>query len=219
MKRIIDLIVSILVLILVIPLLIPISIILLLTGEHYIFYSHDRVGLRMKNFKLIKFSTMLKDSPNLGTKDITMKNDPRVFPFGRWLRKTKINELPQLINVIKGDLSIIGPRPLTPKNFCLYSEEVQRNISLLKPGLSGIGSIIFRDEEVLLQDNKRDIEDYYKTNISRYKGELELWYFQNRNTLLDFKLMALTMIIIIFPSLNITTYFTNLPKWPSTIDI
>ena len=132
MKRFIDLVLSVIVLILISPLFIPIIIVLLLTGEHYIFYSHDRVGYKGKTFKLMKFSTMLKDSPNLGTKDITVRNDPRVFPFGRFLRRTKINELPQILNVLKGDMSIIGPRPLTPRNFNFYPEEAKSNISKLK---------------------------------------------------------------------------------------
>ena len=128
MKRFIDLSLSIIVLIIISPLFLPIVIILLLTGEHYVFYTHDRVGYQGKTFRLIKFSTMLKDSPNLGTKDITVRNDPRVFPFGRFLRKTKINELSQIFNVIKGDMSIIGPRPLTPRNFDFYQEEFKENI-------------------------------------------------------------------------------------------
>ncbi len=219
MKRFLDIILSLIALILISPLFIPIIIVLLLTGEHYIFYTHDRVGYERKTFGLIKFSTMLKDSPNLGTKDITLLKDPRVFPFGRFLRKTKINELPQILNVLKGDMSIVGPRPLTLRNFNFYSEEAKTNISKLKPGITGIGSIVFRDEEVLLSTYKTSVENYYKANISPYKGQLETWYLQNQNTFLDFKLMALTVFIIIFPSANINRYFKNLPKKPDLIDV
>ena len=219
MKRFLDLVLSLLALILISPLFIPIVIVLLLTGEHYVFYTHDRVGYKGKIFRLIKFSTMLKDSPNLGTKDITLKKDPRVFPFGRFLRKTKINELPQILNVLKGDMSIIGPRPLTPRNFNYYSEEAKKNISKLKPGITGIGSIVFRDEEALLSTYKTSVENYYKANISPYKGELETWYLQNQNTFLDFKLMALTVLIVFFPSANINPFFKNLPPRPKLIDV
>ena len=219
MKRFIDLVLSVIALILISPLFIPIVIILLLTGEHYVFYTHDRVGFKGKTFKLIKFSTMLKDSPNLGTKDITVRNDPRVFPFGRFLRKTKINELPQILNTIKGDMSIIGPRPLTPRNFNFYPEEAKKNISKLKPGLSGIGSIVFRDEEAILSIYKTSLDNFYKLNISPYKGELETWYLSHQNTWLDFKLMALTAFIIIHPSIDINIFFKGLPKRPDLIEI
>lgn len=219
MKRFIDLVLSVIALILISPLFIPIVLILLLTGEHYVFYTHDRVGFKGKTFKLIKFSTMLKDSPNLGTKDITVRNDPRVFPFGRFLRKTKINELPQILNVIKGDMSIIGPRPLTPRNFNFYPEEAKKNISKLKPGISGIGSIVFRDEEAILSIYKTSLDNFYKLNISPYKGELETWYLNHQNTWLDFKLMALTALIIIHPSIDINIFFKGLPKRPDLIEV
>ena len=98
-------------------------------------------------FKLYKFATMLKNSPNIGTGTITIENDPRVLPFGHFLRKSKINELPQLINILLGDMSVIGPRPLTPENNNLYSENVKDKLAKVRPGLSGVGSIIFRDEE------------------------------------------------------------------------
>ena len=218
MKRFIDIVLSVIVLILISPLFIPIVIILLLTGEHYVFYKHDRVGYQGKTFKLIKFSTMLKDSPNIGTKDITVRNDPRVFLFGRFLRKTKINELPQIINVIKGDMSIIGPRPLTPRNFDFYPVEAKKNIAKLKPGISGIGSIIFRDEEAILSTYKTSLDNFYKVNISPYKGKLESWYLIHQNTWLDFKLMALTALIIIRPSVDVKIYFKDLPKRPNSIE-
>ena len=95
----------------------------------------------MKEFDLLKFATMLKDSENLGTRDITIANDPRILPFGKILRKTKINELPQLINILFGDMSVVGPRPLVMNTFKQYDGGSQKIISSVKPGLSGIGSI------------------------------------------------------------------------------
>ena len=83
-------------------------------------------------FNLLKFATMLEDSPNLPGGDITSGNDPRVLPVGKFLRKTKINELPQLINILVGEISVIGPRPLTPKNFEMYNGDVQEMIDALK---------------------------------------------------------------------------------------
>ena len=103
MQRFFDILFSGFALLVLSPLLVPVMSILKLTGEGYIFYVHPRIGRDGKIFKLLKFATMLKDSPNLGTGDITINNDPRVLPFGRILRKTKINELPQLINIFIGD--------------------------------------------------------------------------------------------------------------------
>ena len=101
-------------LVLLSPLLLPLMFILRVTGEGEIFFPQSRVGRGGKDFKLYKFATMLKDSPNMGTGTVTVKNDPRVLPMGGFLRKTKINELPQLINIFNGDMSVIGPRPSNP---------------------------------------------------------------------------------------------------------
>ena len=126
---------------------------LLCTGEHKIFYRQKRVGLNGVSFNLLKFATMLVNSPNLPGGDITSGNDPRVLPIGKFLRKTKLNELPQLVNVILGDISLVGPRPLTPNNFSFYDKKTQEIIKKVKPGLTGIGSIVFRDEESIIQNS------------------------------------------------------------------
>ena len=91
--------------------LVPVAIVLRLTGEGEVFFLQERVGKDGKPFKLYKFATMLKNSPNMGTGTVTLKHDPRVLPVGRFLRKTKINELPQLLNILIGDMSVVGPRP------------------------------------------------------------------------------------------------------------
>ncbi len=193
-----------------------IAIILKLTGEHYIFYVHPRIGKNGKHFGLIKFATMLKDSPNLGTGDVTVKNDPRVLPLGRFLRKTKINELPQIINVLKGDMSIIGPRPLTPKNFDYYSDKVAEIICRIRPGLSGVGSIIFRDEETMMADSDMSCHEFYEQNIAPYKGELETWYQHNRSLWVDIMLVFLTAWIIVFPKTNLPfRLLESLPPRPT----
>ena len=120
MVRFFDIFFSGLALIVLSPLLVPVVIILKFTGEGEVFYLQDRVGKDGKIFKLMKFATMLKDSPNMGTGTVTVKDDPRVLPFGKFLRKTKINELPQLLNILKGDISIIGWRPQTKKYYYLF---------------------------------------------------------------------------------------------------
>ena len=106
------------------PLLLAIIVVLRMTGEGEVFFRQQRVGIGGKHFKLYKFATMLKDSPNMGTGTVTLTNDPRILPFGFVLRKTKINELPQLINVLKGDMSIVGPRPQTKRCFKVFKNIV-----------------------------------------------------------------------------------------------
>ena len=214
MPRIIDLLLSLLALLVLLPLFIPIVLILLLTGEHRVFYLQTRVGYKNKNFKILKFATMLSNSPNMGTGSLTLKNDPRVLPFGSILRKTKINELPQVINIIVGDLSIVGPRPQMPVDFEKYSCKVQEKIYNVRPGLTGIGSIIFRDEESLISSIKdEDPHEFYKRVIAPYKGELEMWYQENRSFFLDLQLIFMTAWVILFPKSNLyKKWFKNLPE-------
>ena len=215
MPRIIDVLLSILALLFLFPLFMPIVIILLLTGEHKVFYLQNRVGYKNKNFKIIKFATMLSNSANMGSGSLTLKNDPRVLPFGILLRKTKINELPQILNIILGDLAIVGPRPQMQVDFEKYSEEVQKNIYNVRPGLTGIGSIVFRDEESLISvaSEKENPHDFYKRVIAPYKGELEMWYQSNRSVFLDSQLILMTVWAVVHPETRLyEKWFKNLPK-------
>lgn len=215
MPRILNILLSSFALLLLLPLFIPIIIILLLTGENKVFYLQSRIGYKNKEFKIIKFATMLSNSANMGAGNLTLKNDPRVLPFGSFLRKTKINELPQILNIIKGDISIVGPRPQMRESFNQYSKDIQNKIYNVKPGLTGIGSIVFRDEESLITEASKDNNphDYYKKVIAPYKGELEMWYQKNRSLILDFKLIFITAWAIIFPETRFyENWFKDLPK-------
>ena len=215
MPRIIDVLLSILALLVLLPLFIPIVVILLLTGEHKVFYLQTRVGYKNKDFKIIKFATMLSNSANMGSGSLTLKNDPRVLPFGSFLRKTKINELPQILNIIIGDLSIVGPRPQMQVDFEKYSDDVQGKIYNVRPGLTGIGSIIFRDEESLisLEAENENPHDFYKRVIAPYKGELEIWYHSHRSLFLDFQLIFMTAWAIVSPETRLyEKWFKDLPK-------
>jgi len=215
MQRFFDIVFSSSALLVLSPLLIGIMIILKLTGEGEIFYRQTRVGRDEKMFDLLKFATMLKESPRIGSGMITVKNDPRVLPFGKFLRKTKLNELPQLINIVKGDMSVIGPRPMIPKTYHAYTEEVQRHLRLIRPGLSGIGSIVFRDEEMILSRYRGDRESYYYGCILPYKGDLEIWYVKNRSLQLYFMLIFLTVWVIIYPQSSLfKKLLKNLPQEP-----
>ena len=215
MPRIIDILLATLTLFILLPLFIPIIIVLLLTGEHKVFYLQNRVGYKNKNFRIIKFATMLANSPNMGSGSLTLKNDPRVLPFGSFLRKSKINELPQILNIIIGDLAIVGPRPQMQIDFEKYAEDVQQKIFNVRPGLTGIGSIIFRDEESLISEasERENPHDFYKRVIAPYKGELEMWYQLNRSVFLDCKLIFMTAWAIVYPETRLyEKWFKDLPN-------
>lgn len=212
MIRIIDIVLSLAALIILCPLLLPIVFILRFTGEGEVFYIQERIGSNEQPFGLFKFATMLKNSPQIGTGTITVRNDPRVLPVGRILRKTKINELPQLLNVLIGDMSVIGPRPLTQNHFIHYAPEMRRTIGSVRPGLSGVGSIVFRDEERLLSD-KEDPKNYYRTEIAPHKALLEVWFVENRGLWLYLKCIVLTIWVVINSSSNVASaVFKDLPQ-------
>ena len=214
LKRLLDIIVSFITLIILLPLFIPVVIVLRLTAEGEVFYFQERIGLNNSRFQIWKFATMLKNSMNMGTGSITLQNDFRVTPIGKFLRKTKINELPQIINILKGDISLVGPRPLVTKTFSAYSAEVQEQIYKVKPGLTGIGSIIFRDEESIISAVKEeDPHEFYKRVIAPYKGELEMWYQGHRSFFLDLQLIFMTAWVILFPESRLyEKCFKDLPK-------
>jgi lipopolysaccharide/colanic/teichoic acid biosynthesis glycosyltransferase len=196
MKRLMDIVLSGLALLVFSPLLIPVVIGLRLTGEGEVFYRQDRVGKGGKPFKLLKFATMLKDSPNLGSGLLTTRGDPRVLPMGKFLRKTKLNELPQLINIFLGDMSIIGRRPQTQSHVDMIDAAVRNKILQAAPGLSGVGSIVFRDEESLLTNSPKGHARCFAEDIQPYKGQLELWYCEHQSLWLDIKLIILTLCAI-----------------------
>ena len=165
-------------------------------------------------FGVWKFATMLKNSPSLGTGTVTLKDDPRVLPFGRFLRKSKINELPQLFNILNGTMSIIGPRPQTVRCFEAFPVKSQEAIKQVRPGLSGIGSIVFRDEEELMHADA-DPNGLYDNVIMPFKGELEEWYTQKQSLVAYFKLIILTAWVVVSPRLQIVwRVFPDLP-YPS----
>ncbi|MFZ1527329.1 MAG: sugar transferase [Ferruginibacter sp.] len=210
-KRIFDILIAGTALVLLSPILIPVMLILLFTGEREVFYLQQRIGYKNKIFGIWKFATMVKNSPNIGTGEITLRNDPRVTAFGKFLRISKINELPQIINVFKGDMSIVGPRPLMPVSFKLYGAAVQEKIYDSKPGMTGIGSLMFRDEEKLLSD-AADPKLMY-ASIYPYKGNLEMWYLKNASFFTDLKIIFLTAWLIVFPKSNLTVkFFRDLPQ-------
>ena len=118
------------------PVLVPLIIILRFTGEGEVFFLQERIGKGGKKFKLFKFATMLKNSEKMGSGIYTSKGDSRILPFGHFLRKSKINELPQIFNILNGSMSFVGPRPLIKQTYELYSDEIRFTLKNIKPGLT-----------------------------------------------------------------------------------
>lgn len=209
-KRFFDFFFALTGLIILSPLLIPIMLLLKFTGEGEIFYFQKRVGYKNREFSIWKFATMLKNSPSIGTGEITLRNDPRVTKMGKFLRMSKLNELPQLFNVLRGDMSLVGARPLMKKSFDHYPEEVQKVVYNTLPGITGIGSVIFRDEEKIISDSN-DIQEAYR-KIFGYKGQLEQWYQANISFYTDFMILFLTAWHIVFPESKLVyKVFPTLP--------
>ena len=205
MKRIFDITVSAGLMLVLLPLFLPLATLLRLTGEGKVFYRQRRIGAGQQPFEILKFATMLENSPNIGTGDITLRNDPRVLPVGRVLRKTKINELPQLWNVLVGDMSIVGPRPLTPNHFNHYNDKDRKNIAVVTPGITGLSALVFRDEEKILSD-RVDPVAFYREEIVPIKASLETWYAKHASFRLDILIGLLTVYAILRPGSRLVRY-------------
>ncbi|MEZ7500380.1 sugar transferase [Flavobacterium sp. Arc3] len=223
LKRAFDLLLSLIGIIVISPLFLIIILILRFTGEGEIFYLQERMGLDQKPFYIYKFATMLKNSANVGNKTLTVRNDPRITKVGQFLRMTKINELPQILNVIKGDMSLVGPRPLLSKSFEKYTPEVQRVIYKNRPGITGLGSLVFRDEELLVtlyKQQGKDPKKYYKIYIFPHKGALELWYHNNSSVITDLKILFLTFWSLVNPRTQLVyKILKNLPIKPTSLTV
>ena len=219
MQRALDILISALLLIICLPICLIVVVVLRLTGEGEVFYTQNRIGIHKNKFKILKFATMLKDSGNMPGGDITSKNDCRILPLGKFLRISKINELPQLYNVLKGDMSIVGPRPLTANNFEMYSEESKEILSKTRPGITSVAALYFRNEEVLISDTAdRSVEEIYRTEIVPYKEILELWYMNNIGLKCYFKILLATFIIVISRNTKLLRYFfDDLPHAPDNL--
>jgi lipopolysaccharide/colanic/teichoic acid biosynthesis glycosyltransferase len=207
MKRIFDFVMAFFGLILISPVFAVVSLINKLSGND-VFFIQQRVGKGSKLFPLIKFATMDKDAHIVGG-TITCKNDYRVTRLGVWLRKSKINELPQLINVLRGDMSFVGPRPLPPSEVSIYLPDVAKKIYSIKPGITGLASLYFHNEEMLLSRNKESAENTFKNIIMPKKAAFELWYVDNRKFLMDLKIIIATLLVVCIPRYSVLSFISK----------
>ena len=190
-KRIFDFICSSIGLIVLSPVLIIISIMIKKGSDGPVFFKQVRVGEKGKNFEILKFRTMVVNAEKLG-RQITVGNDNRITKVGGFLRKYKLDELPQLINVFKGDMSLVGPRPEVPRYVEMYTEE-QRKVLDVKPGITDLASLRYKDENELL-GKAEDPDDFYINTIMPDKLALNLEYISKSNVFFDIYIIITTII-------------------------
>lgn len=190
-KRVCDFILSLIGIIVLSPIFIIVSIAIKLDSKGKILFLQKRVGRYGKEFNIYKFRTMVSDAERLG-KQITVGNDNRITKVGAFLRKYKIDELPQLFNVLKGDMSLVGPRPEVPKYVKLYSDE-QKKVLNVRPGITDMASLRYKDENEILGkvDNP---EEYYINVIMKDKLKLNLEYIEKSNIFFDLYLIIKTVL-------------------------
>jgi len=193
-KRLFDIVVSALGLILVSPILIPVMIAIWLQDFHSPFYKGTRIGKDGKPFRMVKLRSMVWNADKVGI-DSTSARDPRITPVGHFIRRYKLDELSQLWNVLKGDMSLVGPRPQVPRDVALYTEEEKRLLTV-RPGITDIASIVFSDEGDILKDSQDPDLDYNRL-IRPWKSRLGLLYVDNRSFWLDIRLILLTALAIV----------------------
>lgn len=199
LKRAFDVIVSTFALIVLLPLLVAIALAVKLTSEGPIFYVAPRVGMHGKAIKVYKFRTMVMNADKIGG-IITSKNDPRVTPIGRLLRKYKLDELAQLFNVWNGTMSFVGPRPEHPYYVGMYTEE-QRKILTVRPGITSPASLKYRNQDEIIEFlqllNQDEIDRYYITTIKPAKLDMDIEYIQTSNLYTDLMVILKTLWVVV----------------------
>ena len=194
MKRIIDFTFSLIGLIICSPILIPVTIIVWMQDWHSPFYVAQRTGKGEKQFRMVKLRSMIVNAHKSGV-DSTSSNDTRITGVGRFIRRYKLDELSQLWNVFIGDMSLVGPRPNVKRETDLYTRE-EKKLLTLKPGITDFSSIVFSDEGDILKD-KADPDIAYNQLIRPWKSKLGIFYIDNRSSLVDLKLIYLTVLAIL----------------------
>ena len=207
-KRILDITFSILGLILLIPILVPIMFLIWKQDKSSPFYIANRVGKNGHIFKMIKLRSMIVNADKSGV-DSTGNNDQRITPIGQFIRSYKLDEIVQLWNVVRGEMSLVGPRPNVQSETDLYTE-VEKKLISVKPGITDLASIVFADEGSILE-GKPDPDISYNQLIRPWKSRLGLFYIDNRNTFGDLKIIFLTL----FAQFNRLAVLKVISKWVS----
>ena len=220
-KSFFDVTLAVFVVLLLLILLLPLMFILRLTGEGEVFYLQERIGLNNEPFQIIKFATMLKDSPNMMGGGFVEANDTRLLPLGAFLRKTKINELPQLINVLRGDMSLVGFRPLAKASYDTTVGIGGSSTYTVLPGITSLASILLRNEEEILADvSACERQYFYDTKILPKKVAMDRWWKDNKSFYNYLALIFLTALALFLPyQLLPLKLLTNLPLEALVLDI
>ena len=197
-KRGFDVIVSFLVILITLPFWLVAAIAIRLDSPGPVFYRGQRVGRDGKLFAIYKFRTMEVDAPNQGP-GITRDADPRITRVGRVLRRLKIDEMPQLINVLKGEMSIVGPRPEDPRYVAHYTAE-QRRVLSVRPGMASPAFIKYRHEEEVLAAAGDGLEHVYLSRILPDKLCMDLEYIEQQSFLSDLAILAQAALSLFRPS-------------------
>jgi len=194
MKRILDIVVSSIGLICLLPLLLVVALLIKLDSTGPVFFRQTRMGRRFRPFQILKFRTMVQDSSTRG-KSITAGDDPRITRVGWFLRKTKIDELPQLINVLRGEMTFVGPRPEVPQYVEMFRQDYEE-ILKMRPGITDLASIKYRDEAKLLGQSQ-DPEEEYVTRVLPDKIRLGKEYIRCSSLAFDLRLLLRTFLKLI----------------------
>jgi lipopolysaccharide/colanic/teichoic acid biosynthesis glycosyltransferase len=192
-KRLFDVVLTIIALVLLSPMMILTALVIKVSMPGPILFKQVRIGRYAKPFTIYKFRTMRLNNSKVS---VTLSNDSRITPFGNLLRKTKIDELPQLFNILKGEMSVVGPRPDVPGYYDTLKGDYQV-IWQLRPGLTGLDSMCYPNEQAIL-DKESDPELYYDTVLWPDKVRLNRWYAENRNLLMDVKILVNTFGVLVF---------------------
>ena len=195
-KRTFDVVFAMIAFLLLSPLFCLGSLLAKLQSRGPVFYKSKRVGKAEVVFEMYKFRTMVVNADTLGG-SLTTYRDTRITPIGRFLRWTKLDELPNLINVIKGEMSLIGPRPEAP-DYVKYYTEIQKQVLLVKPGITGPSQLANRDEEEKLK-GQQDAEHYYITELMPKKLALDLHYVATQSIATDVRWLLKTLCVVIVP--------------------
>jgi len=202
-KRTIDILISAFALVILSPVFGIIGILIKRDTPGPVFYRGQRMGRFGKPFKILKFRTMYEKPESYSGSSITGNGDSRITPFGGWLRDTKLNEMPQLWNVLKGDMSLVGPRPETVEIAQAWPEKVQQEVLSVRPGITSPASVVYRDEEKLL--NSKNVLDEYMAQILPDKLRLDQLYVRNQSFMADLDVIFITLIALL-PALRKTKF-------------